>query len=169
MNTITVTAPAAAVDSERPLNICICPFGHDYVDYQGTRAQLEAEDLIPAGTVWPDRDQRHSWTLGGFRFSLRRIRPADLKVPKKVWIEGDWWTLRSEPDQVPAYDQIDIRTKVAELAAAVHRHSPAGRAEFYQCLKNLAAARDDEAFQSFKDLIVPSRKKPSRASKANAG
>jgi len=40
--------------NERPLNVCIRPRNLDFVEYQGTRAQLEAEGIIPPGTQWPE-------------------------------------------------------------------------------------------------------------------
>lgn len=65
-------------------------------DFRGTRAMLEAEANMPAGTDWPAGAKTLHWEDGAFRWSLCRARPDGLKGPMKLWASGDWWNLRCD-------------------------------------------------------------------------
>lgn len=65
-------------------------------EFRGTRAMLEAEANIPAGTDWPKGAKTLYWEDGAFRWSLGRTRPDGLEGPMKLWTSGDWWNLRCD-------------------------------------------------------------------------
>lgn len=143
-------------------------------EYQGTRAQLEAEGIIPKDFKWPFRTETGYWQLGKSSFSIGRHRPPGLKGPMKLWTSGDWWRVRWNPaDQNHSADS--IRRKTAELAAVIHHNSAAGIAESNAAWARYDTASNDQKFQSFKALIlslVPTqsrRKLMPRASGAQPG
>lgn len=149
--------------TERELVVHVNPvFWHDFWVLEGTRAQLEAEGVIPPGTQWPEGACDHRWTAGRFRYWLRRTRPAGLKGPMRVWTSGDWWALRCSLIDGPDQEARKIIEKTRELAEELRRQSPAGRLEMRAHWNRYWKAQEDEAFQSFKDKLVPQRKKPGR-------
>lgn len=167
----TTNASNATIDAfdvqARELCVVICPYGLDFSEYHGTRAQLEAEGVIPEGTVWPRPKASLQWESGKFAFWLRRIRPEGLKGRKELWVGGDWWGLRWElTERYSPGDTLDIRRKAAELAAAVYRQSARGQAESYAKLKSCCEASADKRFQAFKALI-PGLIPPKRGRKSN--
>lgn len=150
---------------EREMRVVIRPNKLNFWEYQGTRAQLEAEGVIPAKTEWPEGSRTLCWVDGRFRWSLRRKRPEGLKGPMKLWTTGDWWVLRCDllsnllngPDHATQL----ILEKGRELAEELYRQSTAGQRELYASLARYRATVDDKAFQAFKGLIpglVPSRR-----------
>jgi hypothetical protein len=143
------------------LIVTIRPHNLDLMEYQGTRAQLEAEGVIPEGTVWPDGDRSSKWQAGPFDYDLRRKRPDGMKGPKKLWVEGDWWVLRWEPTYLPPYAEREIKIKTKELADAIYRRSPKGEAEFNARWNRYWEAKQDQKFQAFIALI-PGLVRPKR-------
>ena len=147
-----IMAPATVLD-QHELRIAIWP--HEYVQYEGTRAQLEAEGLIPQGFEWPLATAEFRWEDDDdMKFLLRRARPQGMKGPRKLWVEGDWWRLRRmvanyrPTAEWRAYAL--IKQKTAELAEVVFHFSPLGQAA---CQRHIEA-QDDQSFQSFKSLIL---------------
>jgi len=55
----------------------------------GTRAQLEASGVIPAGLEWPPGSKWVFWRAGGRRYLLRRQRRRC-----GAWSHADWWGCR---------------------------------------------------------------------------
>lgn len=153
----------------RELKINIRPLRLGLWEYEGTRAQLEAENVIPPGTQWPDRTARTSFDVGRFRYGLRRTRPDGVKGPIGVWGGGDWWRLRCELINGPSLDSTTILDKQRELDKARYAQSPAGQSEWKSQRQKYWKAHDDSAFQDFKAKVLPERKRPSRKPKVQGG
>lgn len=163
------TQPATTPDvGESGLKVCIRPYKLDFWEYEGTRAQLEAEGVIPPGTEWPELAQDQRWEAGRFRYWLRRCRPDGMKGPMKLWTSGDWWCLRCDLLNGPDHATRSILEKKAELVAELYRHSAAGQREWNAQWNLYWKAREDKAFQAFKSIFMPERKKPGRKPKAQA-
>jgi hypothetical protein len=158
-----VATPTETADqgAERPLNVCIRPYDLDFAEYQGSRAQLEAEGVIPPDTKWPEGGASVSWEAGQLEYSLSRTRPEGMKGPQKLWLAGDWWSLRFQLKIRPNQGARAIQKKAAELAAELHRQSPEGQRQ----RSREWAACEDKAFQAFKTKFIPQRKKPGRPAK----
>ena len=135
---------------ERELTIDLRPYGWQLWELLGTRAQLEAEGVIPAATEWPATGARMvEWTTGRLRFALHRTRPEGLKGPVRLWANGDWWSLRCEPVNAPAIGQQRLIDMQRALDRAVYQQSPAGQREWSEQGRRGEAARRDKAFQTF--------------------
>jgi hypothetical protein len=141
--------PAAAVIAS-DLIIEILP--RDSVEWLGTRAQLEAEGLVPREVLWPDRDRWIGWTADGFEFWLRRARPLGMKGPKRLWIQGDWWALRQTllANRGKGHWPAVIYEKKCELDALLWSQSDEGQ----RCVERWQNARSDRRFQSFKNKTI---------------
>ena len=161
-------AAASTTTPERELKIHIYKRSFEFWEYEGTRAQLEAEGVIPPGTEWPQGRQNHFWSHGGLRFWLSRTRPEGTKGPMSVWSTGDWWCLRCDTPYDGNYADWRIKQKARELAQAIYAQTPAGRREWNECFSRYWAAHSDAAFQAFKATLLPQRKKLGR-SKPNDG
>ncbi|KLU22236.1 hypothetical protein EOS_31565 [Caballeronia mineralivorans PML1(12)] len=122
--------------------------------YEGTRAQLEAEGVIPEGTVWPTGTNRVSWESAGCGFVLRRCRAPGIRGPKKIWSDGDWWCL--DIDDCMGHDGIvqrEITRRTRELERFKYLQTARGGAEFKEQYSRFLKARHDKRFQAFKALI----------------
>lgn len=163
------TLPATTPDvGERELIIDVRR--DDWVQYEGTAAQLIAEGLIPADFEWPRAAADKRWEANGFDYWLRRTRPEGLKGPMRTWLEMDNWFIRVE---VTGRDyhwrtRQALKRQAEELAAAYHRHTAAGSAEWNANWKRYWATVEDKKFQAFKSTFLPERKKPGRKPKAQA-
>lgn len=167
-NTAQVASiPATEETTERPLVVIIRPHELDFSEYRGSRAQLEAEGIVPAGTEWPEGGRCVKWEQGLLRFSLGRTRPEGMKGPMKVWLEGDYWNLRWERKVQPHWGTVAIRKKKAELAKEVYRQSYEGQRAHQALWDSYWKAHSDKAFQAFKNTFVPQRKKPGRPAKSS--
>lgn len=124
----------------------------DAVEWIGTRAQLEAEGLVPPEILWPDRDRWTGWTHGPFEYWLRRTRPHGLKGPKRLWIDGDWWALRQTllADRGKGHWPAAIHEKRSELEALLWHQSEQGR-EYEERWRKAAA---DQRYQAFKRHVI---------------
>lgn len=154
---------------DRSLTVCIRPYDLDFWEYEGSRAELESEGVIPAGTVWPDGAEGVSWDSGPLHYGLRRTRPAGMKGPRKLWLAGDWWVLRCEPRQNSAQDRAarQILQKRRELAAQIYRSTPEGRSAWDGYWSRVVASKMDAKFQAFK-LLIPGWITPKRGRKPRA-
>ena len=148
----------------RELHIAVWP-GY-CADYHGTRAQLEAEGLIPDPIEWPHAALGQRWQSGEWAFWLKRTRPAGMKGPMKLWVSGDWWCVRVTRAHV-RFDlhADDIRRKRAALRAALHQQSARGQVEWEAAWKRYRETVEDKRFQAFKRLI-PGLVPPKRACRA---
>ena len=150
------------------MKVIIRPYNLDFWEFEGTRAQLEAEGVIPTDVVWPEGDQLYRWESGRSKFWLRRTRPDGIKGPKKVWTSGDWWCVRCDYDYALNGAARAVLQKERELAAVLHRHSPSGQREWEMAWNRYWRAHEDKAFQAFKAIFVPQRKKPGRKPKTSS-
>ena len=155
--------------AERELKISIRPFKLDFWEYEGPRAQLEAENVIPPDARWPEHAERLRFDVGNFRYELRRCRGPGVKGPMKSWRCGDWWCLRCELINGPSLADRTILDKQRELDKALYARSPAGQREWQSQYQKYWKARDDSAFQDFKAKVLPERTRPSRKPKVQGG
>jgi len=162
-------APAVVGHPEtRELKVIIRPYNMDYWRFEGTRAQLEAEGVLPPDVVWPEGDQLYRWKSGRSQFVLCRMRPEGIRGPKRVWTSGDWWSVRCEYDYALSEDARTVLQKERELAEVRYRLSPAGKRQSDAEWRRHWAAHTDKAFQAFKATFMPIRKKPGRKPKASS-
>jgi hypothetical protein len=124
----------------------------DWAGYRGSRAQLEAERIIPEGTEWPVGKDSVQWQSGQFRFWLRRCRPEGMKGPARLWLEGDYWLLRIDRSGESAWDRV-LRRKTRELEEVLYSRSEEGQRHFSETWKRYRATRDDRHYQAFRALI----------------
>lgn len=151
---------------ERELKIHIYKRSFEFWEYEGTRAQLEAEGVIPPSTEWPQGKRVLYWNQGRLRFWLGRARPDGVKGPMSVWASGDWWFVRCDiPDDIANPGGWRIQQKARELAQEIHAQTPAGRREWNERFNRYWAAQKDAGFQAFKTTFIPQRKKPGRPAK----
>lgn len=158
-------APARPSIGERELQVVVRPHKLNAWEYRGSRAQLEAEGVIPAETEWPDGARRLLWDDGRFRWCLSRVRPEGLKGPMSLWSSGDWWNLRCEVMNGPDYATQRILDMRRELAKELYRQSTAGQREWSINWRRYWAAVEDEAFHAFK-ARVPGLVPPKRGHKS---
>ena len=161
-----VSASLASVPSappaERELIIDVNP-EWGWVQYEGTRAQLEDEGLIPDRFEWPRAAGDVRWEANGFDYWLRRTRPDGHKGPMSSWWELDNWSVRV---RVIGRDHAwlarrNLERRADALRAEFHRQTVAGQRERDANWKRYWATVDDKAFQEFKaripGLIPPKR------------
>lgn len=155
-------AAAHQPHAERELKIDLRPYGWAMWEFEGTRALLEAEGVIPPGTEWPASGAGAvKWEAGPLEFRLHRTRPPGLKGPMRLWVNGDWWSLRCEQINGPDHMQqrlIDMRRAVEREA---YHQSPAGQRQWDEQWCRRHAADSDKAFQAFKALVpglIPPRR-----------
>lgn len=152
--TPTLAAPELLIDARPDL----------WVEYVGTAQQLEGEGLIPAAFEWPKARRSKFWNADGFAFWLRRTRPAGHTGRLGSWTSADSWFLRvTVQGRDWHWDQRRrVERKAMELAALIHSQSPQGEREHYERCARFFKARDDVAFQAFKAVVLPERKRPGR-------
>lgn len=152
----TQHSAAAAHDAQTADDLVVsAPCGGQYWELRGTRAQLEAEGVIPIAAEWPaPGKQVVKWTARPLAFSLQRTRPADGGGPGRRWLSGDWWLLTCAPvGGVPDWRQQRVIDARRELQAALYDLSPAARQAELDLFQRSHAAGCDGAFQAFKALI----------------
>lgn len=120
--------------------------------YQGTRAMLEAEGIIPANTKWPEGFDDLWWDDGKYRYWMSRQRPDGAKGPRKLFVTVDWWSVRQQliADHRVA---LELERKKRELAEYAYRNSARGQEEWHRQFNSYMAACADEKFRAFKALI----------------
>lgn len=165
-STCHAAAAPATADTIGDLIVVIRHDG-DICEYRGTRAQLEAEGVIPDGTSWPDGYDDLRWQAGKFDFWLRRHRPEGAKGTRRQFADFDWWHLRWEPSNQPSFGQRLITRKARELADTIYRQSAQWQAEWYAAYKRHNETIKDEKFQAFKAL-VPGLVPPKRGRRPNS-
>jgi hypothetical protein len=159
------TACESRADRELSINVN-AQWG--WAQYEGTRAQLEGEGLIPGDFDWPHAAADRRWSANGFDYWLRRTRPDGHKGPMRSWLEIDNWFVRVE---VTGRDhrhlaRLNLERKAEELRAEYHRQTVAGQREWEAKWKRYWKASNDDAFRAFKAIFIPERKKPGRKPKA---
>lgn len=163
------TTPATEQPAEREIIIGVHP--DEWVQYEGTAAQLQAEGLIPEGFEWPLAATIKDWKAEGFDYWLRRKRPEGHKGPMRSWLELDNWFIRIKVSGRDWHwaQRRAIERKAEALRDEIYHLSPAGQREWDANWRRYWAARADKAFQAFKAISVPERKKPGRKPKSEAG
>lgn len=121
-------------------------------EFQGTRAMLEAEGIIPANTKWPEAYEDLWWDDGKYRYWMRRQRPDGAKGPRRLFVAVDWWSLRQQLIAENCVNR-ELRRKEQELTEYAYRNSAAGQAEWLRQFDSYMKACADEKFQAFKALI----------------
>jgi hypothetical protein len=152
-------SPAAA-GLDLSSEIIVCTYS-DIAEYQGTRAALEAEGVIPAGTKWPEGFDDLRWEDEKFSYWIRRERPEGIKGPRKQFIELDWWMFRCNPINAKPIDARIVERKAKELAEAIYRQSPEGRANWNKQWNAYWESQRDDRYQVFK-AIIPGINRPKR-------
>jgi hypothetical protein len=158
-------AEANASQPERELRIEL--WRDEFVAFEGSAAQLQAEGVIPGGFEWPRAATMARWEESGFSYWLFRVRPKGHKGPPSSWWPLDNWCIRI--CVVGRDNQWHISRRLArkteELRAEFHRHTAAGHAEWHERYRRHAAAQADRHFQAFKAL-VPGLVPPKRGRKS---
>ena len=146
--------------------LVVCTPYSDIAEYQGTRATLEAEGIIPAGTDWPEGYNDLYWQDSKFRYWLRRERPEGHKGPRREFLSVDWWMFRCDPLEAESIGARTIKRKAKELADIIYRASAKGQAESNAHWRRYFNARDDKPFEAFKAAcgIVKGRREQPRKS-----
>lgn len=138
---------------ESELSIIIRPHDVSICKYIGTRAQLEAEGIIPAGTTWPERNQKIRWRNGEILFCLSAMRRKAIAPNSEDRIYIDQWCLRMELYDGPSGFDDAIARKKKELQAMIYAGSAKGMAESEKRFRQYITAQDDKAFTAFKASI----------------
>lgn len=133
-------------------------------EFQGTRAALEGEGVIPATTKWPKGFDDLYWEDDKFRYWLRRVRPEGVKGARKQLLDMDWWMFRCDPVNAKSLPELNLERKAKELADEIYRQSAKGRAERNKQWDAYWKAKEDERFQAFKSMI-PGINRPKRGRK----
>lgn len=118
--------------------------------FEGTRAELEAEGLIPDGFEWPEGRECTYWQSNVQSFELMRHRPPGHRGTQRTWLECDWWFVRVRLLDGPGWKEIQIRQKKAEIAELEWKFSAAGERAIKAMYSRLDAAGADRDFQAFK-------------------
>ncbi|WP_426396288.1 hypothetical protein ACN9M1_17200 [Ralstonia sp. R-29] len=142
---------AAIADVKQELRIKVAPDSYSPTYFEGTRSQLEAEGLVPLDFEWPVRGRKSSWQADGFDFYLGRHRPAGMKGPMRLWLEGDNWLLSRRPMR-HGFGQCSVM-QANRLDGESYRQSSASHIQPSAVRKAHCRAADDEAFQHFKTLL----------------
>lgn len=142
-----------------------------WVEFQGSRAQLEAEGLIPPGLQWPSEGfGRVEWQAENVCYRLCRRRPDGAKGPRKAFAKIDWWSLHSELCDPRSLEERILADKAAEFRKTAYALSAEGRSASTRLFIAHLEARRDEGFQAFLSRVpglVKSARR--RASKTEGG
>lgn len=144
--------------------IIVCTPYRDIAEYQGTRAALEAEGVIPPGIKWPESFDELKWEDERLHFWLRRERPEGVRGPRKQFLDVDWWMVRFEPLKTESFETRIVKRKEKELADTIYNHSSKGQAERSKHWACYWEAERDEKFQAFK-AAIPGITRPKRGRK----
>ncbi len=128
------------------LTIVLYPQQHDV--WKGTKAQLEAEGLVPDGFKWPERTERRSFTYRGIEcFIERRRLPGTGRGP---WVDVDNWLLWRLCKGRGIHGGPEIYEKQQALKHELWLHSPEGS----RMAERHWRACEDAQFQAFKQRAL---------------
>lgn len=120
-----------------------------WAEYRGTRAQIEAEIVVPASAKWPAAGfNQISWTSGPVMYLLRRVRPIGAKGPRRDFAQIDLWSLRTVLEYSHSIAR-QVEFSQAEFQQILEDASPQGRIAAAARRSAADAAREDAGFQSF--------------------
>lgn len=153
--------PVSLLD-ENELRIEIYPRGYDC--WRGTRAQLQAEGMIPEGLEWPRHPAQKCWLSGPFFFRLIHLESRGPKGSTPPVPEVERWACRRSifTGGEDNFSSARIYEISQMLAREIWRRTPAARAQWDRYWK----AHQDRRFQAFKALFVPQPKKRGRPSRS---
>jgi len=162
-------APVATTEQTAERELLVKIWRDEFAQFEGTSAQLIAEGLIPEGFAWPRAAAYKHWKANGFDYRVCRTRPEGHKGPMRTWLEMDNWSIRVN---VTGRDHAwstrrALERKAEELRAEYYRHTAEGSREWSANWDRYWKARQDKAFQAFKNLI-PGLVPPKRGRKAKA-
>ena len=135
-----------------------------YAQFEGTAALLRAEGFVDQDCPWPHGTLSLYWEEDGFDYRLRRARPKGLKAGDRSWLSVDRWSVCVKVTDRSYGDSrlLELGHKSAALLTQYQRRTPAGRLEWMDASNRYFVARNDPAFQAFKEripgLITPKRK-----------
>lgn len=131
-------------------------------EYQGTRAALEADGMIPCGTEWPANGFGDVWWRDDmFEYSLRRKRPDGATGPNRLFANVDWWALRVTPtNRNPRQAAIDRKKKALE--DEIFNWSADGMRAISKQIDDFYRAKKDAEFQKFRQLLGIDKMTPRR-------
>lgn len=134
----------------REMTISIWP--REWVQWEGSAAQLVDERLVSANIEWPKRRNSLYWNKDGMSYWLKRTRPPNIKGPMSVWANGDWWVLRSTltTDTGRGSLAADIYAKSVELIELQFQRTVAGR----QMVHRAHLARTDDTYIAFRSQLL---------------
>ncbi len=117
--------------------------------FRGTKEQLLAEGLIEPGFEFPKAYDHVGFTRDGQQFELRRHRPRDLKGPRRLYPDVDYWTVTIDPKRKSPVSPVmyELQQRMAER---IFLESPTGQAQLFRYFN----ARSDAAFQGFMSATV---------------
>ena len=131
------------------LTLTISPYG--YVEWRGSRARLEATQLVPPHIAWPKRIDYAHWHTDGFEFTLRRCRPDGLNGPMRGrWKNYDCWFVRRTKPR-PASELMRVYAPYEELGDILFLAMRPGEALWINWSKRNGNARAEK----FKARLVP--------------
>lgn len=142
---------------------------YQWVRYEGTAAQLQAEGLVADGFQWPRAAASERWSAGGFDYCLRRTRPSGHKGPMRSWLEIDNWVIFVEVTgrDLHWHTRRALERKAEELEALRRQGTGDFQREWDAMMGRYHKACDDKSFQAFKRL-VPGLVAPTRGRKPAA-
>jgi len=153
MNKLTIQGSNAVTLSSPELLVVLNYKDQDTSEFFGSRAMLEAEGLIPEGTVWPEGHRYIYWEDGKFTYLLRRTLPKGEKGPRRNFIDCDWWYLCCRLTNSPSRAEHSIMLKTKALNDEIYRQSAKGRAECNALVERVMEGRNDKQFQAFMALV----------------
>lgn len=132
-------------------------------EYHGTRAALEAEGVIPAGTEWPaDGFDDVWWRDDKFEYAMRRNRPDGVSGPRKMFSSVDWWALRITPINRKNPRQEAIERKKKSLEDEIFSQSAEGMRVSQKRYDDFCRAKNDADFLKFRQLLGIEKMTPGR-------
>lgn len=130
---------------------------HSWWAMRGSRAQLEAEGVIPKGVIWPQGRAQRLWINDGRHYRLCRTRPEGLKGPMRLWANADHWEFTCTWYGAKSLDAWRLEEKRKALADELRRQSHEGRIERHCLDVRLREADQDAAFQALKAKLMPAK------------
>lgn len=135
--------------------IIVCTPYHCIAEYQGTRAALEAEGVIPTETKWPDTGfDRVHWSDDVIEYTLFRDRPDGATGAKKLFVDVDWWRFGFSPIRQKPYQQVDIEQKKKALEDAIFRQTTEGMHLIQKLFHDYHQSEKDAAYQKFRGCLT---------------
>lgn len=124
-----------------------------HVLFSGTRAQLDGEGAVPAGTEWPPGRDTVAWEKGPLQFYLWRSRPKGMKGPISAWLALDHWSLHMQLLTRHAQSLTVDKWFSAMRAELLQKSDTAKEAACARQKLHACAALQDLGFQSFLALL----------------